>query len=75
MPLKDRDQRLVRNKTLIQKPYSVHYRGPLILAAKTGERFTGKVDVNKMEPICTAFEQAVTDTEKTRRQILFTPPG
>ena len=67
--------RPVRNKTLIKKPYSVHYRGPLILAAKTGERFTGKVDVNKMEPICTAFEQAVTDIEKTRRQILFTPSG
>ena len=67
--------RPVRNKTLIQKPYSIHYRGPLILVAKTGELFTGKVDVNTLEPICTAFEQAVTDIEKTRRQILFTPPG
>jgi len=43
----------------------------LILAVRSGERFTGKVDVNKMEPICTAFAQAVTDTEQTRRQILL----
>ncbi len=67
----DEGTRPVRNKTFIQEPYSVYYRGPLILATKRGERFTGAVDVNEMEPICTAFTQAVTDPEKTSRQLLF----
>jgi hypothetical protein len=65
------ESRPVRNKAFVDAAHSVYYKGPLVLATNRGERVSGVVDVDKLEPIFTAYTEAVTDTTESHRQILF----